>query len=152
MSQLSSLVDIQPAERRSLVTELLQDCNALRVMILRLENQILKNEAMIETLLSMRQSVSNEPVSKPQALTVVETVEDEDMTVPDMLRIALTFPPGANATFTNSSMIQRCLSLYPKADAQKVRAGIYPAMAALRRHGKVKMNDDGSMSLVRDSI
>jgi len=141
MSELNLLGHIPSAEKRALISDLLSDVNSLRLMILRLENQILRNEAEVETLLAMR---DREPVAKPAPPPPVPSKVDEFMLVSAIVEEALPHMPKP---FNYARLIAWCLSKHPSVPKDKLKRGVYVFVWKLKHQGRLTADKDGYMSV-----
>lgn len=140
----SFLVGITDAKRREAICAAISDINDLRMMVLQLENQILKNEALVECLLAMKpetDKLTDEIINHPPK---VDNEQATPLTVPEMVRDVL---PGIAQPFTYQCVIKSILAKHPSADERHIRQGVYPAIIQMKKKGAVVGDSNGAMIL-----
>lgn len=141
----SFLVGITDTKRREAIGAAISDINNLRMMVLQLENQILKNEALVDCLLAMKteaEKMADKIIDHPP-----KTNGDQQPLppVPELVRDVLaTVVPQP---FTYQMVIAAILAKHPTADEKHIRQGTYPAIIGMKKKGAVVGDGNGGMIL-----
>ncbi len=142
------------------------DIDAMRLQILRLENQILRNEVVLKEhefhgrlVASVgRHRLAGEPVKTLEEARAVVLRQDTDApvavmapTVPAMVKQVLGNPvPGMPQTpFTYGDIIARCVALWPGVEMKKIREGVYPAIIGMKKAGTIIGDGNGGMLIAQ---
>ena len=115
------------------ISELMDDINEMKNMVLYYENRILRKRIAIEEILqgkecreshSLTPPISSAPAGQPES--------GRGVTVREMIESVL--PEMNGSPFWYSDLKKKCLERYPSHDA-KIRRGIHPACHELFKRG-----------------
>lgn len=143
--EMTLLSSIESKSKRETITSLIQDTNALRVMVLRLENQILRNEAMIENLMAMREESANGINDTAPAPASSDKLPDN---LPRFSQMVESVIPDLPDRFTTGEIVSKVfhkfnLAQVPKLTEKHAKQNLYQAIYNARSKGIIKQGNDG---------